>query len=108
MAQHTPTPWRVDTLGTRVLASPDGFKPTPEHPDYVVAQTSAYCSGVWEERVANARLIAAAPELLVALREFMDIWGSRDACSWSKRAQARRAAMWDKANAALAKAEGRA
>lgn len=41
-------------------------------------------------------------ELVEALKEFMDIWGSRDANSQSKRAQRRRAAMWDKATAAIA------
>ena len=49
---------------------------------------------------------AVTAELLAALREFMDMWHSGDSNKTSKRAQARRAAMWDKANAAIAKAEG--
>jgi len=46
-------------------------------------------------------------KLLASLKDFMEMWGSRDAHSESKRAQAKRAAMWDRANAAVAKAEGR-
>lgn len=54
---------------------------------------------------ANADLIAAAPELLEALELFMGIWGSGDINSPSKRAQKRRADIWEKANAAIAKAK---
>lgn len=49
-------------------------------------------------------LHAAAPDLLEALKLFMDMWNSGDSGSSSKRAQQRRADMWDKANAAIAKA----
>ena len=58
----------------------------------------------FNEQVSGYRQTIA--DLSAALREFMDIWGSRDAHSPSKRAQQRRAAMWDKAKAAIAKAEG--
>ena len=50
---------------------------------------------------------AVTAELMEALLELMDIWDSGDSFGLSKRAQARRAAMWDKANAAIAKAKGR-
>ena len=54
---------------------------------------------------ANARLIAAAPDLRDALLLFIDIWNSSgDASNGSKRAQKRRVDMWDKVNAALEKA----
>lgn len=55
----------------------------------------------------DAPLLAASWELLKALKEFMDIWGSRDSNGDSKRAQKRRAALWDMATQAVAKAEGR-
>lgn len=64
MGKHTPGPWNTDNAGYRVLAKRKGFKPTPEHPVFVVAQCSVYCCGDREEQSANARLIAAAPELL--------------------------------------------
>lgn len=59
-----------------------------------------------DEREYTAELFAAAPELLEALQLFMDMWNSGDSVRSSKRAQARRAEMWDKANAAVAKATG--
>lgn len=55
---------------------------------------------------ANARLLSAAPDLLEALELFMDMWNSGDSGRSSKRAQQRRADMWDKANAAIAKVKG--
>lgn len=50
-AQHTPGPWKVVTFGM-VVESADGVR---------VCETHA------TDREANARLIAAAPELLEAL-----------------------------------------
>ena len=51
-----------------------------------------------ENREADARLIAAAPELLAALREMCDRWDPASA-----RPDRR---IWDAAMAAIAKAEG--
>ena len=64
--QHTPGPWRPHHNGaTRVIA------PVPGEPNEVhtICNTwsSAYSPPRWEA-AANARLIAAAPELLAALR----------------------------------------
>ncbi len=56
--------------------------------------------------VANANLMAAAPQLCEALELWMDAFNSHLMSSSSKKAQARRAEMWDKANAAMAKARG--
>lgn len=50
------------------------------------------------------RIDKVVMDLQTALKLFMDIWGSGDATSHSKRAQRRRADMWDKANAAIAQA----
>ena len=47
----------------------------------------------------------AIPALVEALKTFMAMWVSPDARSISKRAQAKRAAMWDKADAAIAAVE---
>ena len=69
-AKHTPGPWRVQ--GTRIEYGPfvagDGF---------VVAKVFRDPSetGTPNEWEANARLIAAAPDLLAACREAIDfIW----------------------------------
>jgi hypothetical protein len=51
--QHTPAPWRIGDAGMTVFGPPNG-NPSPE----TVAAT---------RNRANARLIAAAPELLAAL-----------------------------------------
>lgn len=58
-ATHTPGPWEVRE-GCAIYA-PKGFKP------YSVRL--ADCLGYKEEREANARLVAAAPAMLEALRE---------------------------------------
>ena len=64
MSEHTPGPWRVETRGgmagreVRAVAT------------YVVATVNT-TSNDEGNREANARLIAAAPELLTALREMV-------------------------------------
>lgn len=86
--KHTPGPWDVSKL-----TSPDYA------PEYVVC---ADASARWHAVVkgeANARLIAAAPELLAALRRLMPLWDREDvADTWSEDFEA--------AEAAIAKAEG--
>jgi len=101
---HTPGPWFRDGKTVYALEHAGYKKGHEMHRNrFSLRVTSDY----EQESEANTRLIAAAPELLDALREFMDIWGSVDAEGDSKRAQRRRAEMWTKANAAIAKAEGR-
>jgi hypothetical protein len=100
-ASWTPGPWRISGFevsanGTsRVIMAADEFS---------VARVSERSR---EENIPNANLIAAAPQLYEALVSFMEIWGSDDARSLSKRAQAKRAKLWEKADAAIAKAEGK-
>lgn len=55
---HTPGPWKASALGRTVT---DGA-------EQVVCRPSAYANNA-ERQVANARLIAAAPELLDELIE---------------------------------------
>lgn len=87
------TPWEVrrGNVGDR-------------HPLFIVRE-GINGDGVrlWDDE--STLLAAAAPDLMEALGEFMVMWGSRDARSQSKKAQDRRAKMWDKANAAIRKAE---
>ncbi len=98
----TPGPWQVDAEYKDDVRDVTGVNLVAQA--YVVPVHR----GGGHVRRANACLIAAAPELYEALAEFMDIWNSSDSRSASKQAQARRAAMWTKANAAIAKARGEA
>lgn len=61
--QHTPGPWHI------------GMKPGPMIYGERGEQVADMCAEMMEhgEHVANARLIAAAPELLAALRELLKI-----------------------------------
>ena len=63
-AKHTPGPWKAesaagqhDTAGWMVLGR---------------SRLVASVSNLWEDAEANARLIAAAPELLEALKNIVD------------------------------------
>lgn len=60
-----------------------------------------------DEALAATAMMQASPKLKAALLEFMDMWSSGDSHKTSKRAQARRAAMWDLAHEAIAESEGR-
>lgn len=55
--QHTPGPWEADDHGDVLTIHPRGA-------NWFIAET-----GTLPSRVADARLIAAAPELLAALKE---------------------------------------
>lgn len=91
MSKHTPGPWRSCERGdysdyhgaSVVIVSPVA--------DMRVAVVHHHGTS---EADANASLIAAAPELLAALKEVVRISN-------------RNHAAWDKARAAIAKAEGR-
>lgn len=60
-AKHTRAPWRIGDAGATVFGAPNG---TPS-PDTVATLGP-------RNRAANARLIAAAPELLAALQRVYD------------------------------------
>jgi len=59
MSKHTPGPWRVIGLGSAIYQ-------VEEH-----TETASF-SSFSEHSEANARLIAAAPDLLLALAQMMD------------------------------------
>jgi hypothetical protein len=91
MSGHTPGPW---------LMEPYLDKPG----EYEIAPAGADGLPDWSREVAltcssdaDARLIAAAPELLAALRDLVAMSG----CSEEG------VDIWDAARAAIAKAEGR-
>lgn len=64
--KHTPAPWKKGTGGDVLFTHPNGKL-------YIIANAFSGIKGnATEEQEANARLIAAAPELLEVLREFID------------------------------------
>ena len=94
MTTHTPAPWQVISdvpmaeIGYRAILAQDGetiCNPSP-------------MGG------ANARLIAAAPNLLAALRDLLRV----DCMAEAGMYRADRSEVQDRARAAIAKAEGRA
>ncbi len=66
MSKHNPGPWRVDgqahdMAGSAIIRDAGGFP---------VASTRSW---IKEQHDANARLVAAAPDLLKELKVFVDI-----------------------------------
>ena len=89
-AKHTPGPWELDTtFGRQGLIQPVGR-------DYPVAAVTGYYTNAGQTE-ANARLIAAAPEMLEALRDCREALRSIDATCELR-----------VVNAAIAKATGEA
>lgn len=86
-AAHTPGPWRIGDAGWSVFEPPTGGTPK------LVASVT---------NKANARLIAAAPELLAALKEYVD----RHEADCMAGQKPNGLPEYDQAIAAIAKAEG--
>ena len=98
--QHTPGPWyaaREATTGriTRVRASHSGGR------DEVCIADAAQGAGAFARLEANARLIAAAPELLEACQTLATLLDTDDWFATGRLAV-------EQARAAIAKATGRA
>ena len=102
MSGHTPGPWTV---------TPDSFVMAGSRPSIGVARVITHA----KEFVANARLIAAAPDLLDALKALVDWQGveheavpvpdsGAEDCPGDDTC---RCAIVAQVNAAIAKAEGR-
>ena len=107
MSGHTPGPWRVNWLFTAPDESQyDILAPrndTTKYTHQVVCTMRATAANA----EANARLIAAAPELLAALKE---AWGKLYLLRLhvlNKEVSADLSASLDSSAAAIAKAEGR-
>lgn len=89
MNKHTPGPWMA--VGAWVE------HPDDEVADICVCDTMLFSQGHFnrseEEECANARLIAAAPELLEALKKLMKDAGGEDLVKWKIAHEAARAAI---------------
>lgn len=91
--KHTSAPWRIGDAGLTVFGPPNG-QPAPE----VIASC---------KKRANARLIAAAPDLLEALEQCVTDPNAHCFASDEKEAMYRRLrAINETARAAIAKAKG--
>ena len=108
--KHTPGPWTLDTIsGWRdgsdrdlngdiyIRGEGDGLPFGQVFAD--TEEREALDPEIIPERIANARLIAAAPELLAALEEMTEL------IQWSESGGEEERA-YDAARAAIAKAEG--
>lgn len=87
MNKHTPGPWECVSNIVRTVRSSDGSG------GFLVAE----CPASIGSRLEDARLIAAAPELLAALNAMLTHMGM-DEDEWNK-------PTFDQARAAIAKAE---
>lgn len=76
MSKHTPGPWEF-----KPIPADYAFR-APDNDDAMILSPNGVCPGtVWsygEEGVANARLIAAAPELYAALKALYENLGETD------------------------------
>lgn len=99
--QHTPGPWII-RVGTNLLTRYIDFTGTPDHTACTVAEIwpEDDCGESIEMAEANARLIAAAPDLLEALRLLLDYPSGQ----YSSRGDYD--AAYEKASVAIAKATG--
>lgn len=89
--QHTPGPWRIEDK-ERILS---------DCPEFRIMCSDGYIAGVDStraENAANARLIAAAPELLEALEAIIASADAGNAAILNR--------LLDQARAAIAKARG--
>ena len=72
--KHTPGPWKLRSVGRDVLAIV--AHPQHDHYEVEVSRSVTNIPGLaeGEEWSANARLIAAAPEMLEALEDIVEQW----------------------------------
>lgn len=100
MSTHTPGPWRIDELLGPIVYDSTGQRVADCQPR-LRADGRSRPRG---EQHANARLIAASPELLAALKAFFDIHHGAGLLDIDV-SKLQRAI--DEARAVVAKAEGR-
>ena len=100
MSEHTKGPWRVQKFSLTVftISDSDGTGMTNAIAGTLTENNSAGSVVQRQEAFANARLIAAAPDLLEALEVLVSSeYDDGDLCD----------ADWAKANAAIFKARGK-
>ena len=100
MSAHTSGPWSVDAMGN-VWSKDSKVCEMSAMP----IQDRIYVMKTWEQHKADARLIAAAPDLLVALQSLI---AEYEPNLKAFALNAPRKAKWGAARAAIAKATGSA
>jgi hypothetical protein len=70
-AKFTPGPWKISATGDHIFGREQG---EPNGPTYVCTVSHNSSERLAPERNANARLIAAAPELGSYLKREYDAW----------------------------------
>ncbi len=108
MAQHTPGPWKVlydqDEDGAiAYIGRETGQFHAPQHVARILGWGADYTGDA--EQQANARLIAAAPDLFDALHDLSQTFDAM--CALAKSSGPNFDALRAKVRAALARAEGR-
>lgn len=105
-AKHTRAPWRISDENPKIIKQ--DFSMIGSNHGAIVACACGYDNTVFyppeEQAIANARLIAAAPELLEALKAMID---AERVYESGLRSSEELDAL-EKAHAAIAKATGRA
>ena len=97
MSEHTPGPWKMENSWITDQASLESIaKIVPKHDPYAPESER-------QHDIANARLIAAAPELLEALQKIAE-FANRNGNGYAVQLLDKSVAI---AQAAIAKAEGR-
>lgn len=103
MSKHTPGPWNMAGAWKGGHGVFDIIKPHPSAPQSTVGYVIATVSYSWnqddgkatDETIANARLISAAPDLLLCVEELAAMYENTDA------------PIGFRARAAIAKARGK-
>ena len=99
-AQHTPGPWKLDTYGAHPEDAIGGEITGPNSEHIADLPNYGQDSGLTKARfLSNGHLIAAAPELLAALKRLVE---DGDVFSYSRTERNPR----EQAREAIAKAEG--
>ena len=102
MSKHTPGPWTAHTVPA---PNADHFEAIVMVKNYGALGYFDKDSGKWHFRAADARLISAAPDLLVAPRKMTGWQLTDDAIAKLGFDPATYKAAFDQARAAIAKAE---
>lgn len=105
MSKHTPGPWTALCDPSTVRKNRMAMVATSHKEGMCIDVTTSGAN--YSEDMANARLIAAAPELLEALKAIEGEWRGELPDTFKTPPPERIGVLWEKARIAIAKAEGK-